>query len=382
MFPEPHRNRLLPATLLSVCVLVRLSPSAAAQSVEESGWGPAFGSRSLYALHVPVFDFGPAQTRALAPGESEWTLESGYANTFSHSWHPVLYHDALGPPGTPFRADEAARIHRDFPQDTAWFLDAEVLRSALSGRVGLGSSLFLSAEIPWISHDAFTADRVIDTFHRAFGLGQAGRTDFPTGRFVAMFQAPDGPMRFDNRMPKPGIGDVSASLSWRPAPMPGGGTLGVDVAVKAPTGAAVDYNGSGSWDAGVLVFLARTGRLWRFDAEAGIVFPGRWRGTLPFSVAPFGRAFLSAARRCGARSLIGASVTYEQSPFRREALGPVSSAGMEVALGFERALARDMAVRLTVTEHMSALGDRADVGAALGMRLRFRALDARAAPSR
>jgi hypothetical protein len=381
MFPEAHRNRLLPAILLSVCVLVFPSRSAA-QSLEESDWGPAFGSRSLYALHVAIFDFGPAETRALARGESEWTLESGYANTFSHSWHPVLYHDALGPPGTPFRADEAARIHRDFPQEAAWFLDAEVLRSAFSGRVGLSPSLFLSAEIPWVSHDAFTADRVIDTFHRAFGLGQAGRTDFPTGRFVAMLQAPNGPMRFDNRMPEPGIGDVSASLSWRPAPVSGGRTFGVDVAVKAPTGAAEDYNGSGSWDAGVLAFLARTGRLWRFDAQAGIVFPGRWRGALPLSLAPFGRIFLSAALRLWPRTRIGASVTYEQSPFHREALGPVSQAGMEVALGLERDVASDVAVRLTVTEHIAALGDRADVGAALGMRLRFRGLEARRAPSR
>src|SRR5881409_827565 len=123
MFPDPHRNRVLSAILLSLCFVVRPSPSAA-QSPEESDWGPAFGSRSLDALHVPVFDFGPAQTRALAPGESEWTLESGYANTFSHSWHPILYHDALGPAGTPFRADEAARIHRDFAEETAWLVDA------------------------------------------------------------------------------------------------------------------------------------------------------------------------------------------------------------------------------------------------------------------
>src|SRR6202043_3156122 len=65
------RDRLLDAILVFVCALVLPSLSAA-QSPEESGWGPAFGSRSLYALHVPVFDFGPALTRALAPGESEW----------------------------------------------------------------------------------------------------------------------------------------------------------------------------------------------------------------------------------------------------------------------------------------------------------------------
>jgi hypothetical protein len=220
------------------------------------------------------------------------------------------------------------------------------------------------------------------SFHRVFGLSQAGRTDFPTGRFVAMLQQSNGPMRFDNRTPEPGIGDVSATLSWRPPPLSGGRTFGIDLAVKAPTGAASDYNGSGSWDAGVLVFLARPGRIWYFDAQAGIAFPGRWRGTLPLSVAPFGRVFLSAARRFGPSTRIGASVTYEPSPLRREALGPMSKAGMELAFGLERDLARDMAARLTVTEHMSALGDRADVRAALGMRLRLPSFERSRARSR
>jgi hypothetical protein len=90
-------------------------------------------------------------------------------------------------------------------------------------------------------------------------------------------------------------------------------------------------------------------------------------------VSPFGCVFLSVARRLGRRTRLVASATYEQRPFRREALGEVWKAGMEVAVGLERDLARDVVARLTVTEHMSALGDRADVGAALGIRCRLRA---------
>jgi hypothetical protein len=372
------RHRFVHAILVFVCALVLPSLSAA-QTPEESRWGPAFGSRSLYSLHVPVFDFGPAQTGALAPGESEWTLESGYANTFSHSWHAVLYHDALGPPGTPFRADEAARIHRDFPEEMAWFVDADVLRSAFSGRVGLGSSLSLCVEIPWISHDAFTADRLIDSFHRAFDLGQAGRTEFPTGRFLVMLQRGNGEMTFDDRTPRPGLGDVSATFSWRPSTSGAATRYGFDAALKAPTGAARDYNGSGSWDGGLLAFLARPGRLWFLDVEAGIVFPGRWKAPVPLETAPFGRLFVSAARRLGSRTRLGASVTYEQSPFRREPLATVSKAGMEAALGLESDLAPDLSARLGVTEHLSALGDRADVGVSLGIRCRFRGASPRAA---
>ncbi len=65
---------------------------------------------------------------------------------------------------------------------------------------------------------------------------------------------------------------------------------------------------------------------------------------------------------------MGASVTYEQSPFRKAGLGAVSRAGMEVALGLERDLSRRFAARATVTEHISALGDRADIGFSVQLR--------------
>ena len=46
---------------------------------------------------------------------------------------------------------------------------------------------------------------------------------------------------------------------------------------------------------------------------------------------------------------------------------------MEAALGLERDVAPELSARLVVTEHLSDLGDRADVGVSLGIRYRFRA---------
>ena len=148
-------------------------------------------------------------------------------------------------------------------------------------------------------------------------------------------------------------------------------TYGFDLALKAPTGSARDYNGSGGWDGGVRLFLARPGERWLFEGEAGIVFLGKW--SAPVGISPsatVGRLFVSAAYRLGSRTRMGASVTYEQSPFRNAGLGEVSRAGMEAALGLERDLSRRLAARATVTEHLSALGDRADVG--FSVRLRYR----------
>jgi hypothetical protein len=344
---------------------------AAAQVPQDSAWDPGFGQRSLSVLHIPFFFFGPADTRPLQRGESEWTLSTAYANSFSHSWHAPKVHEDLGPAGTPFRSDEAERIHQSFPQETVWLVDGEVLRTSLEGRFGLASDFCVELEIPYISHDAFTLDGFIAFFHRAVGLGQAGRSAFPHGSFVLMFQPSNGAMTFDGQRPRAGVGDLSATLSWRPRAMGSGTSYGLDLALKAPTGSSRDYNGSGSSDGGVRLFVARPGERWFFEGEAGIVFLGRWKAPLQISQSAVGRLFLSAAYRLSSRTRMGASVTYEQSPFRKAGLGVVSRAGMDIALGLERDVSRRLAARATVTENMSALGDRADFGFSVAIRYRL-----------
>ena len=363
-------NRVLRAILLPLC-LACAPCGAEAQVPEDSAWGPGFGQRSLYVLHVPFFFFGPADTRPLQRGESEWSLSSAYANTFSHSWHAPKVHEDLGPPGTPFRSDEADRIHQSFPQDSVWFVDGEVLRTSLAGRFGLARNLSVELEIPYVSHGAFTLDGFIASFHRAVGLGQAGRTEFPEGGFTLMFQSPNGAMTFVGATPRAGVGDLSATLSWRPGALPGGTSYGADLALKSPTGSARDYNGSGSWDGGLRLFLGRSGKRWFLEGEAGIVFLGRWKAPVGLSPSAVGRLFASAQYRLSSRTRMGASVTYEQSPFRKAGLGGVSKAGMEAALGLERDLSRRMAARATVTEHLSALGDRSDIGFSVQLRYRI-----------
>jgi hypothetical protein len=172
---------------------------------------------------------------------------------------------------------------------------------------------------------------------------------------------------FDDRVPASGFGDTTVTGSFRP-PGRSPWSWGADVAVKAPTGSARDENGSGSWDGGALAFLRRDGSRWMIDSEAGFVLPGRWRSSPGLSNAPFGRLLLGATRRFGERTRIGASVTVEQSPFRRDALGDLSHPGMEVALGVARD-GRFGSAGLTITENVPAFGDRADVG--LALRLRF-----------
>ncbi len=364
----PVRASARSGPLAGLIALVLLGCSSLAPGQESGGgaaWGPAFGERSLYILHLPLLHFSPADTAPLGAGQTEWALESAYANTFSRTWHAATVHrndNHLS--GQPFQRFEAEDIHNRFPQDTVLFVDGEVLRTALTGRVGVFPALSVGVEVPYVSYGAFTADSFIRGFHRAFGFDQAARDDFPDGRFVLMLQEPYGPMQFDDRRPASGVGDVVTTFSWRPAARPGGFSLGADLAVKAPSGSAEDFRGSGGWDEGLRLYGAKYTEKWAWSLEVGEVFPGNWKTPVFLSTKPFARLFLSGARRLSRTTRIGASLTFEQSPFRG-GYGDLTRPGGEIALGAEHDFGPRWNARLTVTEHMPSLGDRADVGLAL-----------------
>jgi hypothetical protein len=330
---------------------------------------PIFGEKSFHVLQAPFLDFGPADAASPEPGAVRWTLETAYGSTFSSTWHALSYHRDLGLAGRPFTSAEAERIHRDFPGDRVFFLESDLFRASLTGRAGLSRSLSVSVELVYVSHDAIRGGSAVEAFHRAFGLPQSGRDEFPADSFDVMIQRRNGPMAFDGRMPASGIGDATATLSWRPGRV-SLWSCGADAAVKAPAGSARNFNGSGSWDAGALAFVRRDGPRWTFDGEAGVVFPGRWRNEIALPVASFARVLVGATRSFGPRTRIGASATYEQSPFRRDGLGDLSHTGMEIALGLDRDLSARASAGLTLTENVPSFGDRADFGLALRVRVR------------
>jgi hypothetical protein len=338
--------------------------SAAAAPVWAQAPASAFGERSLHVLHVPFLFFGPADPASPAPGEVGASLEAAAASTFSSTWHALTFHRDPALVGKPFTVAEARAIHRQFPDDAVYYLESDLLRVALTPRVGLSSVLSLSAEIVWISHDAVRVGSTLESIHRAFGFRQPGREEFPSDAFGIVLQRPGGALTFDGRVPSDGWGDTTATLSWRP-PRPSGWRFGADVAIKAPTGSAEDYGSSGSWDAGVLGFARRDGERWSLDAETGVVVPGKWRAAAGLPVAPFARVLLGATRSVGTRTRIGASATVEQSPFRRDAMGDVSRTGVEFGLGIERDFVSRGRARLTLTDSLWDLGDRADFGVTL-----------------
>jgi hypothetical protein len=188
-------------------------------------------------------------------------------------------------------------------------------------------------------------------------------------------QRPNGALEFDDTTPAAGLGDVVGRVSWRSA-LADGTRLGADLAVKAPTGDADNYRGSGSWDAGLLLgaehrFFAS--RRLGLHLEVGVVDPGRFRGDTPTTiqhVGVFSRILLGADVKVGKKRWLSVSIVREESPYRRDPVGDGSRPSVEVMVGVVRDVTSHARASLSLTENLPPFGDAPDIAAFVGLTVR------------
>ncbi len=333
---------------------------------------PIPGTRSLYLLDVPFLHFGPQDVSAPRPGSGAVDVQISYGNTFSHSWHPQAIHNEFQRNGLAFSREEAETLHSRHTEDFIEFVDGEVTRVALRGAWGLSEHFSVAVEVPYVSYDAIHLEGAIESFHSALGLYDGQRRNFPADQYVVVRQRASGRLEFEDRMPAAGLSDVTASLRYR-GRFASGLCLSGDLTVKAPTGDANAYRGSGSLDAGLLVgALYRFGDAgrWGLRAEGGFVTPGSFRGNTvtTFEVTSFARVLGAVDMRLSRDTFVSLSATWEQSPFRRDAVGDEAAASVDVTLGISRRFGGHLLASLALIENVPRFGDSTDLALAFAVR--------------
>jgi hypothetical protein len=131
-------------------------------------------------------------------------------------------------------------------------------------------------------------DRVIDRWHRMFGLPHGSRGERPMGATLLRFADETGVFH-ERQHPGSGPGDVRMAVSRH---LPGSAGYTLTMAVKLPTGDRALLAGSGAADVSVTVARVRQGQLRDSPAAyywgAGIVAPGSPKVTTftPRSLVP------------------------------------------------------------------------------------------------
>lgn len=129
-------------------------------------------------------------------------------------------------------------------------LDGELYRWNLSARYGLGDSVELGLELPFIVQGGGFLDSFIIDWHKAFGLPQGGRDIAPKNRLRYQYSK-DGRQLLNMTRSTGGIGDISLLAAYRLFEQKTGqdhDAVALRAQVKLPSGDTGNLMGSGSVD--------------------------------------------------------------------------------------------------------------------------------------
>ena len=124
-------------------------------------------------------------------------------------------------------------------------LDGQTDALTLSLRYGLPQQWDVEVTVPWRHYSGGVTDNIISSWHRLFGLPDGNRHGYPTDALHYQLSQPEHDRHLLRSVS--GLGDIHVAVS-RPLLAIDGGQLGISAGVKAASGRASDWLGSGATD--------------------------------------------------------------------------------------------------------------------------------------
>ena len=250
------------------------------------------------------------------------------------------------------------------PGGSLFFVDGELHRSTLRLSRGLLRSFELEVHLPWLDATGGFLDTTIEDYHELINIRDDQRPGVPRDVYTVYLRSPDGRELFLDRAPGAGLGEVVVSLKktfWQSDPH---WILGLEGAVKAPTGEEEDLYGTGSWDFGLRVLAGH--RWWRarLDAGLGVTRLGaadRLGLGTQTRLAFFASLEFFLSQRI---SVVGQTQLF-QSPFRESGIPKLEDDVSTYEIGLRGTWTRGAAF-LALSENYRSFGNSADAGFHLG----------------
>ncbi|MCM2313652.1 MAG: DUF3187 family protein [Thermoanaerobaculia bacterium] len=243
----------------------------------------------------------------------------------------------------------------------AFYLDGEFYRTAIALHRGFGNRTQLGVTVQILDFGGDAMDSSIESFHDAFGLGQAGRLGAPRGD-ITVFISDENGSSYTSRNPGAGLGDTTFSLKRG---ISGPGTewaSSIELVAKAPTGSERDLYSSGSWDAGAQLLASRFFEKSCLHAAAGVVYLGENERlhTRPQTVIS---AMLGYEHEIfSSRNSLIIQSTVSQSPFRELDLPELAALSIQASIGVKCMISRESVLFVALTENLAHFDNTADIG--------------------
>lgn len=237
---------------------------------------------------------------------------------------------------------------------SAWSvnLDTELAELLLRYRRQFGR-VEAGIELPVLSFSSGFLDRPLNSYHRAFGFSDYGRSSRPDNQFLYEIRR-NGALIVKGKDGSPGIGDLR--LSARYVVLEDDPAVSVRAEVELPTGDAKKGFGSGSVDAGVALLAdKRISNIFKAYLNLGAVFPGNLKGyeTVELDNFIYAGAALEAAL-WKKFSLLVQGVA-QGSPFPKTGIGAMDRTSVLLTFGGRYSCGKD-SLEFSVTEDPNTAG--------------------------
>ena len=370
-------DRILLATVAFVVLAVALSaPPAGAQSSSgtllDDPLGTPMRVRDFTLPSFLTLGFAPAPAAPLGRGASAFEIHFSKVNDFQMSTAVEAYlQQKYGGHRHSLDASDAAAI-ASLPAGEGFFIDGEFDFYDFAVHYGITDRLDVALQLSYIHYGGGILDRTIYDFHRAFGLGQQGRTYVTENRFQAIFGA-DGVTyaRWLEAPSRGGFSDPSVFLRYAIPGDIGGFRFSLMGGVKPPLASVDRFLSTGSWDwGGQLTAETRSDR----DAlifNLAVVFPGAFKPSAahdvrfePPTLPSLDVAWLHRLHRWPATTSF-VQLLFAEHPLRRLVDSAVSRLEFQATFGLKWHTADGM-LAFGLTENLFNFENTPDIGVHLG----------------
>lgn len=351
--------------------VVTLAPARAEEPADS---GPLAAGplrfRDQFVLSLGFLAPEPAAARVAPPGA--WQLDAVW--TLSNSWAPSavleLELDARER-REPITQEQLERLAGESPEGGLVLADGEVSRTVLALRRGFRGGFQIELAIPLLRFSGGGLDSLVESFHRAFGVEQAGRLGAPKDDLYLFLDTPEVEYT-ERRGSSVELGDLVLAgkvrlLDQSSRPL----SLSFEALVKLPTGAEEPLSTSGEIDVGARLLAGRTfGRWSAHGSVAAVQLGGSER--LGVRSKTLLSATLGVERSLGGRTSLVLQGSASESPFRGVEISRLGERSVQLTAGIKRAVGRRNVLFAGVTENLENFNNSADINLHLGI---SRALD-------
>lgn len=267
----------------------------------------------------------------------------------------------------PFGRTDLDALDAADPGPGIYLLDAEMIRTAIAVRRGIGRGVQLELLVPLINFSGGFLDSTVEGFHDTFSFSQAGRQGVARDGFLAGVQGTGGSLFIDED-PGTQIGDIVLGAKFQ-LREPNGKRryhLALETVAELPTGEEDGLTSNGSLDLGAQFLYTRYYTNACLHLSAGLIYLGEWEELgIESQILP--SFMVGWEQGLSKRSAAVFQATVTQTPFDDLGLDELSATSIQMTIGYKRVVLEDKVLFLGVTENLQNFDNTADVGLHLGL---------------